>query len=34
MKDGPSRGDFSLIEKMGGTRVQLPVGAIEAALGL
>ena len=32
--DGPSRGDFSLIEKMGGRRVQLPVGAIEAALGL
>ena len=32
--DGPSRGDFSLIEKMGGRRVQLPVGALEAALGL
>ena len=32
--DGPSRGDFSLIEKLGGRRVQLPVGALELALGL
>ena len=32
--DGPSRGDFSLIEKLGGRRVRLPVGALELALGL
>ena len=25
--DGPSRGNFSLIEKLGGRRVHLPVGA-------
>ena len=32
--DGPSRGDFSFIEKLGGRRAQLPVGALELALGL
>ena len=32
--DGPSRGDFSLIFKIGGRRVDLPPNAIQAALGL
>ena len=32
--DGPSRGDFSVIFKMGGRRVALPPNAVESTLGL
>ena len=32
--DGPSRGDFSMVLKMGGRRVDFPPNAVRIALGL
>ena len=31
--DGPSREDFSAVFKMGGRKVELPLGAVQTALG-